>query len=132
MKTVSRMRTCVFIAGLLAAGTAQAATHEVASVSALQAAIAAAAPGDTILVKNGVYTTTSAVSVNRVATAAAPIVIKAETVGGVELQGTHGISLSSPAAYIVIEGFVFTHQSGRLSMPSGTHHCRYTRNVFKC
>ena len=116
----------------IATGTASAATYEVASVADLQTAIGVAAAGDTIVVKNGVYTTSAAISVNRVGSAGAPIVIKAETVGGVEFQGTHGISLSSPAAYVVIEGFVFSHASGRISMPTGTHHSRYTRNVFQC
>jgi Chondroitinase B/HYR domain len=117
---------------LSAASTASATTYEVASVADLQAAIGVAVAGDTIIVKNGVYTTSAAISVNKVGTAAAPIVIKAETTGGVEFQGTHGISLISPAAYIVIEGFVFSHASGRISMPTGTHHSRYTRNIFQC
>jgi poly(beta-D-mannuronate) lyase len=126
-------RPLAILALLTAASTrVSAATTEVASVAELQAAIAGATAGDTIIVKNGVYTTTGSVNINKVGTAASPIIVKAETVGGVEFQGTHGISLSSPAAYVTIEGFVFSHQSGRLSMPNGTHHSRYTRNVFKC
>ncbi|HEX6737494.1 MAG TPA: polysaccharide lyase 6 family protein, partial [Vicinamibacteria bacterium] len=132
MKSATLLRLVAAVTPLLAAATASAATYEVASIAELQAAIAAALPGDTIVVKNGVYTTTAAVNVNRVGTPGAPIVIKAETVGGVEFKGTHGISLSSPAAYVVIEGFIFSHASGRLSMPNGTHHCRYSRNVFQC
>jgi hypothetical protein len=126
------LRPCLVLFAVVAAQTVHAATYEVASVSALQSAISGAVAGDTIIVKNGVYTTSAAITVNKVGTAAAPIVIKAETVGGAEFQGTHGISLGSPAAYVVIEGFVFSHASGRLSMPTGTQHCRYTRNVIKC
>src|SRR5262245_46019038 len=96
-----------------------AATTEVASVAELQAAISAAVPGDTIVVKNGVYTTSAAVNINKVGTSGALITVKAESVGGVTFEGTHGISLSSPAAYIVVDGFVFAHQSGRISMPNG-------------
>jgi Chondroitinase B/HYR domain len=127
------LSACLCLAATLGlSALASAATYEVASVADLQSAIAVAVPGDTIIVKNGVYTTSAAISVNRVGTAAAPILIKAETVGGVEFQGTHGISLSSPAAYVVIEGFIFSHASGRISMPTGTHHSRYTRNIFQC
>ncbi|HEY8151037.1 MAG TPA: chondroitinase-B domain-containing protein [Vicinamibacteria bacterium] len=125
--------SCLCLAATLAlSAPASAATYEVASVADLQSAIGVAVAGDTIVVKNGVYTTSAAISVNRVGTAAAPILIKAETVGGAIFQGTHGISLSSPAAYVVIQGFIFSHASGRISMPTGTHHSRYTRNIFQC
>ena len=132
MKLTTVLRTCVALLVLPASAPASAATIQVASVSQLQSAIGAAVAGDTIVVRNGVYTTTAAITVNKVGTASAPILIRAQSVGGVELRGTHGISLSSPAAHIIIQGFVFSHQSGRLSMPNGTHHSRYTRNVFHC
>jgi len=109
-----------------------AALRTVDSIDALQAAIKAATPGDTIMLKNGAYRTTGAVVVACAGTADAPVTIKAERIGGAELTGTHGFEAVAPAAHIVIEGFRFTHAAGTNTIGLGTHHVRFTRNIFTC
>jgi len=107
-----------------------AATNQVSSISELNARISTAVPGDTIIVSNGLYATTSSIAVTKVGTAANPITIQAQTIGGVEIRGTHGFNLNSPAAYITIEGFKLTHTNS-LSIGAGTSHCRFTRNTIQ-
>jgi poly(beta-D-mannuronate) lyase len=122
-----------FFTGAVAmwAGTASAAIHEVSSVPDLQAAIASAVAGDTIVMHNGVYTTSASITVNRQGTADAPIRIVAQSIGGVEFTGTHGFNVVSPAAYVEIRGFLFTHMSGRNQIRSGATHIRFTHNFFE-
>ncbi|HSU53827.1 MAG TPA: chondroitinase-B domain-containing protein [Candidatus Dormibacteraeota bacterium] len=115
---------------LLACTRAPAATYTVSSISELNSRISSAVAGDTIIVSNGIYTTTSSIAVTKVGTAASPITIQAQTIGGVEIKGTHGFNLNSPAAYIVIQGFKFTHTNS-LSVGTGTSHCRFTRNTIQ-
>ncbi len=91
-----------------------------------------AAPGDTIVLKNGVYTTTAPLSVRARGEAGRPITLAAESVGGVELAGAGGFAFLEPAAHIVVSGFVFTHAAGKNTIGPGTTHIRYTRNFFKC
>jgi poly(beta-D-mannuronate) lyase len=117
---------------LVLAVQAAAATHAVDSIEALQSRIKAAAPGDTIVLKNGTYVTTAALTVDAAGTAAQPVTIAAETVGGVELQGTHGFDVVPPAAHIVIRGFNFSHAAGRNTIRLGANHVRFTRNTFQC
>jgi poly(beta-D-mannuronate) lyase len=109
-----------------------AATHIVDSIPALQAKINEAAPGDTITVKDGAYTTTKAITVNRRASAEQPLTISAETIGGVEINGTHGFNIVQPAAHVIIQGFILKHASGRNTIAAGTSHVRFSRNVFHC
>jgi hypothetical protein len=108
-----------------------ARTIRVASLTELEAKIAVASPGDLILVKNGVYTTTGPIKIKKQGASGRPIVIAAETVGGVEIKGAGGFDLESPAAYVTIRGFKFTHAVGTVQVRAGTHHCRLTRNVFE-
>jgi poly(beta-D-mannuronate) lyase len=125
-------RSCLILACMMLAATASAATYEVNSILDLQARINTAVAGDVIIVHNGVYTTTSAITVNRQGTATDPIRIVAQTIGGVEITGAQGFNITSPAAHIVIEGFLFTHTSGRIQIRSGATHVRFTRNFFEC
>ena len=107
-----------------------AATYAVDSLADLQSRINAAVPGDTITLKDGVYTTTVAITVNRTATMGQPITISAQTTGGVELRGSAGFKFEKPAAYITIQGFKFTH-AGTIVIPTGTSHCRLSRNIIE-
>lgn len=117
---------------LLPGPSLHAETHLVESLQALQDKINEAAAGDMIVLKNGTYTTTAAISVNRRGAPGQPITLSAESVGGVEIAGTHGFTLQTPAAHIVVSGFNFTHTSGRSNIGAGTSHVRFTHNRFAC
>ena len=108
------------------------ATHLVDSIAALQSAVHVAAAGDTLTLKNGRYTTSQAIIVDRAGAAGQPITIAAESIDGVEIAGTHGFNVTGPAAYIVITGFKFTHASGTNLIDEGTSRVRFTRNTFLC
>jgi poly(beta-D-mannuronate) lyase len=115
-----------------AAGTAATAIEEVASLADLQARIATATPGDVIVVKDGAYTTTAPITIKRQGTAGRAIRIVAKTPGGVTIAGTDGFDVDAPAAYVEIDGFVFTHKSGKTQVHPGATHVRFTHNVFEC
>ena len=108
-----------------------AADIHVASLQELEGAIAKAAPGDQIILGDGQYFSSGTILVAAGGTKEKPIVITAETVGGVEIKGEGGFRLASPAAYVVIRGFIFTHEAGTLDNEASVHHCRITRNVFE-
>ncbi|HEY6402439.1 MAG TPA: chondroitinase-B domain-containing protein [Blastocatellia bacterium] len=106
-------------------------TFRVSSISALQSRINSAIAGDLIILTNGVYTTTGAITINRQGTSQHPIVISADTIGGAEIRGSASFILSSPAAFVTIRGFRLTHAIGTAQAQAGTSHCRFTRNVFQ-
>jgi hypothetical protein len=120
---------CAALLACCASATASAATYVVNSISSLQSRLNAAVGGDTIIVTNGTYTTSSAITVNRAGTSSAWIVITAESIGGVTITGTHGFSFSSPAAFVEVEGFRFLHANA-INIPSGTNHIRLSRNFI--
>jgi poly(beta-D-mannuronate) lyase len=107
-----------------------AAEVRVDSLPALKQAIAAARPGDHIVVADGEYESSGAITIAVAGTGEQPIVITSSTVGGVEIRGEAGFRLERPAAYVVIRGFVFTHKAGEMELEPGVHHCRVTRNIF--
>ena len=113
------------------AGILSADTITVSSLSGLQTAINNASAGDIIILTNGVYTASSDITINKQGTAAQPITIGAQTIGGAEIAGTGGFSIASPSAYIIIKGFKFTHSASKAKMASGTSFCRWTRNIFQ-
>lgn len=124
--------TTALLALTLAAAHANAESQTVNSIAALQSAINSAKPGDTITVKNGTYKTTDAITITRAGKDKQPIIIAAETVGGVEIAGAQGFAFKPGAAHIVISGFKFTHASGKTNIAVGAHHIRITRNTFQC
>src|SRR5262249_35804535 len=106
------------------------ATYTVSSIPELNARISSAVAGDTIMVRNGVYTNNLPINIARNGTEANPIVIRAETVGGVEIAGVSAFDVISPASYVTIQGFKFT-DSGSINIGGGTSHCRFTRNLVE-
>jgi hypothetical protein len=98
---------------LLLTGTKTVSAKDilVKSLAALQTAINNAAPGDVITLANGVYVTTVDIAIHNSGTAAQPITITAQKIGGAEIKGAGGFKIESPSSYIIIKGFVFTHAS---------------------
>jgi len=120
----------LFLSGI-AAGKLSAGTITVSSVAALQNAINEAKPGDIVLLKSGVYTTTADILINNAGTKLQPITIAAANAGGAEITGSGGFNLVSPAAYIVISGFKFTHAASKARSGAGTSFCEWTHNIFE-
>jgi hypothetical protein len=131
MKKNFTLRIVSVLMLLLGSTIASATTITVTSITDLQTAINNAAPGDVIILANGVYTTTGDITINKKGTASQPITIAAQTTGGAEITGTGGFSIVSPAAWIIIKGFKFTHAANHAKMASGTSFCRWTRNTFE-
>lgn len=96
----------------------------------LVAAVTAATSGGTFIVNNGTYNDFEA-SFQIMATENNPIIIKAESIGGVILTGeSHFVVKQS--AYITLEGFVFDAQGEEtLIKLEGSNNIRITRNVFE-
>jgi poly(beta-D-mannuronate) lyase len=137
MSTRRNVFRAALVAGVIGwatttATTASAAIYSVSSIPDLQARIDAALPGDVIIVRRGVYTTSASITVGRQGTASDPIRILAQWPGAVEITGTHGFNVVSPATYVQIIGFKFTHQSGRNQVRNGATHIRFTLNTFEC
>ena len=116
---------------LLATLALLASTYRVDSVASLQARIDAAKPGDVVIVRNGGYTTTEPIVIHAKGTAGAPIRIAAETVGGVTMAGAAGVDVAADAAYVTIDGFVFTHRAGTTQVRGGASNVRFVHNVFE-
>lgn len=131
MKNYARIAALLYLLTLTSTQTASAKTIVVKFIGALQKAVNDAEAGDTVLVTNGMYTTGTDITINRVGTADKPIIIMAETNGKVEMTGLGGFNIMSPAKYVVITGFHFTHSANRARTGPGTSFCRWTHNIFE-
>ena len=121
----------ILFALLLLSGKLFANTITVSSIAELQSAIEKAKPGDKIVVKDGVYTTTSDISIACVGTKDHPITITAQDLGKAEISGSSGFNLVSPSAYVIIRDFKFTHAASKAKSSSGSTFCRWTNNIFE-
>lgn len=93
-------------------------------------AVNASANGGVFIVENGTYNDFEA-TFEVVATASNPIVIKAETIGGVTLIGESHFVLKK-SAFITLEGFIFDGQGeDSLIKLEGSNNIRITRNIFE-
>ena len=109
----------------------QAKTIPVKSLAELQTALNKAVPGDKIILANGTYSNEENITIRTAGSFSQPITIGAQTAGKVEITGKGGFRIESPASYIIIEGFVFTHASDKAATGSGTKFCRWTHNTFQ-
>ncbi len=125
-------RVCVLSLLLSMSGNpSRAATYHVDSLVSLQARIDAATPGDVITLKDGTYTTTAPIAIKAQGAPEKPIRVVAQTAGGVTIAGSDGFDLIAPAAYVEIDGLVFTHASGKTQIRPGATHVRFTHNIFQ-
>ncbi|MEI7423851.1 MAG: polysaccharide lyase 6 family protein [Prolixibacteraceae bacterium] len=123
----------IIVAGLLLTERCIAQnTVNVKDLTSLQLEINKAQPGTTIILKDGVYAAEKPILLNLQGKPDQPITISAATTGGVEIKGTSGFVVGESAAYIVVDGFKFTHEAGKTKIDAGARFCRFTRNVFEC
>jgi len=125
------MKKYLFSILFLASAKIFAANITVASLAELQTAIEKAKPGDVIILKNGVYTTTSDIVIRKAGTRSQPITIAAQSIGAAEITGAGGFRLDSATSYVVIKGFKFTHAASKAKSSAGSAFCRWTQNVFE-
>ncbi len=126
-------------------------TLRVSTLGELAERLAAAQPGDRIVVANGTYSLAGPLRLRQSGSEGAPIVLAAETVSGVELAGEGGLHLAQ-VSHVVVCGFRFTHKPwDAIPLPlevrgvpgaddeiafflgtllDGSHHVRVTRNTF--
>jgi poly(beta-D-mannuronate) lyase len=121
----------ILFALLLLSGKLFANTITVSSITELQSAIDKAKPGDKIVMKDGVYTTTSDINIACNGTKEHPITITAQDFGKTEITGSGGFNLVSRSAYIIIRDFKFTHAASKAKSSSGSTFCRWTNNIFE-
>jgi poly(beta-D-mannuronate) lyase len=121
----------ILAAILLITGTFTATEYRVSTSSGFTSALSSIKAGDTITILNGTYTNW-AIAFNATGTQAAPILLRAETVGGVILSGTSSMKIGGK--YLIANGFKFTNgyiTSGsviefRNSSGSYSSYCRLT------
>jgi poly(beta-D-mannuronate) lyase len=121
----------IFLVLLLLSGKLFANTITVSSIAELQSAIAKAKPGDKIILRDGLYTTTSDIDIACVGTKDQPITISAQDFGKTEITGSGGFDLINPSAYVIIRDFKFTHAASKAKSSSGSTFCRWTNNIFE-
>jgi poly(beta-D-mannuronate) lyase len=108
------------------------AVYNVDSLDVFQQRINDANPGDIITLKDGTYTLERSVDIACAGTKEQLITIQAQTVGGVNFIGPQGVSVKKGAAYVVLSGFNFLHETGKTTIAVGASHIRITRCTFCC
>ncbi|WP_114781905.1 polysaccharide lyase 6 family protein [Botryobacter ruber] len=103
-------------------------TVHVKNISELTAAMAAAQPGDQLVMADGTWQD-AVIDFNATATEAAPITLKAQTPGKVILTGSSKLTFSKP--YLIADGLLFQNgipASGNV-IDFKTNHCRLTNTA---
>ena len=115
--------------------TLRAATINVSTSSQLTSAVAAANPGDTIVMANGNY---SGFTITRSGSSSAAITVQAANVGGAVINS--GTVQLNGVSYVNLDGIKFTTSGGSKTVDGTTRvfavlldnavHCRITRGTF--
>lgn len=101
---VLRILANLFFAGLLGPAGLAARDLPVADAAGLAAALQAVRPGDTVTLRDGDWKDLR-LAVARGGEAGRPVVLRAETPGGVRLGGASSVELNAP--HVVVEGLRF-------------------------
>ncbi|MBT3381396.1 MAG: hypothetical protein HN742_39280 [Lentisphaerae bacterium] len=119
----------VVLAILIVARVVSAAHYEADSGEAVKAAVSKAKSGDQIVLADGVYRGLH-IAFKGEGTEEAPIVLRAQTPGGVVLNGTGSIRVSG--THLVVSGFVFDQLWQRNSVVrlDRAQHCQLTECAF--
>ena len=100
------------------------------NASALESAVNNATNGGVFIVTNGTYNDFD-FTIQNSGTSSSPIIIKAESIGGVELTGESHVVFKK-SAHCVLQGFDFDSECDEtLVKLEGCHHIRITRNEFE-
>src|SRR5688572_26392963 len=117
---------------------AQSATRHVYNATDFEA-LPTLAAGDIVICHDGTYANVSKTLTSQ-GTSSAPVIVYAETMGGVAFSGTTSITISG--SYLTFAGFRFdgntaaggspgTDKSSILQLASGSSHCRVTNCMFR-
>ncbi|MCW8849757.1 MAG: T9SS type A sorting domain-containing protein [Melioribacteraceae bacterium] len=101
----------------------------ITNIDNLKNAINSASAGDTITVKNGSYDSEGSITITNNGMEGKPIVVRAETVGNVELRGETYFDFRQ-CEHIILEGFNFTSQNVTAIKLQACNNIRITRNRF--
>lgn len=87
-------------------------------------------PGDTIVVKDGIFDTDGSVTIRNNGTAENRIVIMAESLNGVNLVNESYFDFRK-CSYITLTGFIFASTNVTAVKLQASHHIRITNNIFR-
>ncbi|NEA37325.1 polysaccharide lyase 6 family protein [Streptomyces sp. SID13031] len=102
------------------------------TLDGLRQAIAAAKPGDTVILANGTYAVPSGRPIaiqGKHGSDGASIIVQAESVGGVTLTGSQGFTFAD-SSWVTVSGFKF-RQSTMIDLTTSCNHLRISRNDFQ-
>lgn len=103
------LRVSVVLLGVAVLGAAQLAlakTIRVDSIEALNAAVPKAKPGDEVVLADGEYRD-AALAIRGEGAEGAPVLVRAETVGGVRITGASNLRLWG--SFVTVQGFSFVN-----------------------
>ena len=119
-----------FIALIFLLSATQLNAQTFSDADDLADAVNSSTNGGIFIVKNGIYSDFES-TFEAIATSTNPIIIKAETIGGVVLQGESHFTIRK-SAHLILEGFVFDGEGeDTLVKLEGCNNVRITRNIFE-